>query len=336
MIYNTIDFNNKTILITGGAGFIGSNLAFYFQDFFPDAKIVIFDIFRSEERFSNGNLKSFGHYKNLIGFHGDILCGDLNNPDDLALLSAYDFDYIFHEAAISDTRVYDQEIIMQTNVNSFYHILEMAKKSKAILIYASSAATYGSLPSPQTVGKESPENPYGFSKYAMDQIAYRYIKEYPHMHIVGLKYFNVYGAKEFFKDKTASTVIQFGHQILSGKAPKLFEGSDKIVRDFVYIKDVIQANIKACEAKKSGVYNVGTGKPRSFQDIADILQKELGTDYGTAYFPNPFTGYQMHTQAEVQSSKKYLDYTPKWELEEGIKDYIPEIKRLYDEEVKVC
>ena len=335
MKYNDIDFNNKTILITGGAGFIGSNLAFYFQDHFPLAHIVIFDKFRSEETFSNGNLKSFGHYKNLIGFTGDIICGDLNNTSDLAQLDAYSFDYIFHEAAISDTRVYDQEIIMQTNVNSFYAILERAKKDNATLVYASSAATYGSLPSPQTVGKESPENPYGFSKYAMDKIAYRYMDENPTMHIVGLKYFNVYGAREFFKDKTASTVIQFGHQILAGKAPRLFEGSDKIVRDFIYIKDVIQANIKACNAKKSGVYNVGTGKPRSFQDIADILQKELGTAYGTEYFPNPFTGYQMHTQAEIQSTKEYLDYTPQWELEDGIKEYIDEIKRTYDEEVNL-
>ena len=152
MIYNDINFNHKTILITGGAGFIGSNLAFYFQEHFPKAHVVIFDIFRSEETFSNGNLKSFGHYKNLIGFRGDIICGDLNSKENLSLLDTYNFDYIFHEAAISDTRVYDQEIIMQTNVNSFYHILEMAKKDEAILIYASSAATYGSLLSPQTVG----------------------------------------------------------------------------------------------------------------------------------------------------------------------------------------
>jgi len=336
MIYNDIDFNHKTILITGGAGFIGSNLAFYFQEHFSKAHVVIFDIFRSEATFSNGNLQSFGHYKNLIGFRGDIICGNLNVQKDLELLEAYSFDYIFHEAAISDTRVYDQEVIMQTNVNSFYHILNMSKRHNATLIYASSAATYGSLPSPQTVGLESPENPYGFSKYAMDKIAYRFMDENPKMTIVGLKYFNVYGAKEFFKDKTASTVIQFGHQILSGSAPRLFEGSDQIVRDFVYIKDVIQANIKACNASKSGVYNVGTGKPRSFQDIADILQKELGTNYGTAYFPNPFTGYQMHTQAEVASSKEYLEYTPQWELEAGIKDYIEEIKRLYIEEVSSC
>jgi ADP-L-glycero-D-manno-heptose 6-epimerase len=252
----------------------------------------------------------------------------------MAGLQSYSFDYIFHEAAISDTRVYDQEIIMQTNVNSFYSILEIAKKDNASLVYASSAATYGSMPSPQTVGKENPENPYGFSKYAMDQIAYRYMRENPEMSIVGLKYFNVYGAREYFKDKTSSTVIQFGHQILAGKTPRLFEGSDEIVRDFVYIKDVLQANIKACSAKKSGVYNVGTSKPRSFQDIADILQKELGTDYGTEYFPNPFTGYQMHTQADISTSKEFLGYVPEWELEEGIKDYLSEIIRMYEEEVK--
>lgn len=334
MNYNNIDFNNKTILITGGAGFIGSNLAFYFQEHFPDAHIVIFDIFRSEATFSNGNLQSFGHYKNLIGFHGDIICGNLNSKADLSQLDKYDFDYIFHQAAISDTRVYDQEIIMQTNVNSFYDILEMAKRMNATLVYASSAATYGSMPSPQTVGKENPENPYGFSKYAMDQIAYRYMRENPSMNIVGLKYFNVYGAREFFKDKTSSTVIQFGHQILAGKTPRLFEDSDEIVRDFVYIKDVIQANIKACNPKKSGVYNIGTSRPRSFQDIADILQKELGTDYGTEYFPNPFTGYQMHTQADISTSNEFLDYSPQWELEEGIRDYLLEIKRTYEEEVK--
>ena len=334
MKYSDIDFNNKTVLITGGAGFIGSNLAFYFQNNFPDAHIVVFDSFRSEERFSNGNLKSFGHYKNLIGFKGDIVCGDINSQDDLDRLEGYHFDYIFHQAAISDTRVYDQEIIMQTNVNSFYAILEMAKRMDAALVYASSAATYGSCPSPQTVGKENPENPYGFSKYAMDQIAYRYVRENPQMSIVGLKYFNVSGPREFFKEKTASTVIQFAHQILAGKAPRLFEGSDKIVRDFVYIKDVIQASIKACSPKKSGVYNVGTSKPRSFQDIADILQKELKTNYGTEYFPNPFTGYQMHTQADISTSKEFLDFSPQWELEDGIKDYIEEIKRVYKEEVK--
>jgi len=332
MIYNDTDFNNKTILITGGAGFIGSNLAFYLQKNFPNSNIIIFDCFRSESIFSNGNLQSFGHYKNLIEFQGRIICGNINNSTHLSLLSDYKFDYIFHQAAISDTRVDDQAIVMETNVNSFYNLLKIAKKNQAIMIYASSAATYGSVPSPQTEGHEVPENPYGYSKLMMDQIAYQYSKDNPKMTIVGLRYFNVYGPREFYKAKTSSMIIQLGHQILSGKAPRLFNNSDKILRDFIYIDDVIQANIKACQAKKNGHYNIGTGKPRSFQDVADILQKELGTEFQTEYFPNPYDGYQMHTQANITSSMRYLEFKPEITLENGINSYIPEIKRLYGSE----
>ena len=329
MSYNDTNFNNKTILITGGAGFIGSNIAFYFQQNFPNSNIVIFDCFRSESIFSNGNLQSFGHYKNLIGFKGRVICGNINNSTHLNFLSEYKFDYIFHQAAISDTRVDDQTIVMETNVNSFYNLLKIAKKNQATMIYASSAATYGSMPSPQTEGHERPENPYGFSKLMMDQIANQYSKDNPEMTIVGLRYFNVYGPREFYKAKTSSMIIQLGHQILNGKAPRLFEKSDKILRDFIYIDDVIQANIKACQAKKNGSYNIGTGKPRSFQDIADILQKELGTDFQTEYFSNPYDGYQMHTQADITSSVDSLDFHPKVTLEKGINSYIPEIKRVF-------
>ena len=332
-MYNNIDFNNKTILITGGAGFIGSNLAFYFQENFPNSKVIVFDCFRSDEIFPNGNLKSFGHYKNLTGFKGVIICGNINNQADLVFLSDYKFDYIFHQAAISDTRVYDQEIIMKTNVNSFYDLLAIAKKDRAVMVYASSAATYGNLPSPQTVGKESPKNPYGFSKYIMDQIAIRYSKENPDLTIVGLRFFNVYGPREYYKANTSSMVIQLGHQILDGKIPRLFKGSDQIFRDFIYIDDVLQAVIKACDPKQNGTYNVGTGISRSFQDIADILQKELGTDLGTEYFLNPYDGYQMHTQANISTSKDNLGFEPKVSLEQGIKSYIPEIKRLHGTEI---
>jgi ADP-L-glycero-D-manno-heptose 6-epimerase len=332
MFNNNIDFNNKTILITGGAGFIGSNLAFYFQANFPDSNIIIFDCFRNESLFSNGNLKSFGHYKNLIGFKGTIICGNINTQSDLNLLSNYKFDYIFHLAAISDTRVYDQNIIMQTNINSFYSFLKLAKRDKAAIIYASSAATYGSLPSPQIEGSENPENPYGFSKLMMDQIAKDFAIKNTDIVIVGLRYFNVYGPREYYKKNTSSMVIQLGHQILNGNPPRLFEGSDSIFRDFIYIDDVIQANIKACTPKKNGVYNVGSGNPRSFQEIADILQKELCTNYQTEYFPNPYDGYQMHTQADISSSKTNLDFKPIVSLEEGISNYIQDIKRLHGTE----
>ncbi len=333
MLYSNIDFDNKTILITGGAGFIGSNLAYYFQDNYPNSQVVVFDCFRNDEVFSNGNPMSYGHYKNLIGFKGDVICGNINNKTDLLLLNNYKFDYIFHQAAISDTRVYDQEIVIRTNVNSFYELLEIAKKDDAVLVYASSAATYGNLPSPQTVGKESPINPYGYSKLLMDQIAYRYVNENPDMTVVGLRFFNVYGSREYYKAKTSSMVIQLGHQILDGKAPRLFKGSDQILRDFIYIEDVIQANIKACNPNNNGTYNVGTSISRSFQDIADILQKELDTSLGTEYFDNPFDGYQLNTRADIASTKANLSFEPNFSLEEGIKSYIPEIKRLHGEDI---
>ncbi len=201
------------------------------------------------------------------------------------------------------------------------------------MIYASSAATYGNAPSPQIVGSsEQPNNVYGFSKLMMDNMGQKFAQKYD-IHIVGLRYFNVYGKGEFFKNKTASMVLQFGLQMLSNQAPRLFENSDKIFRDFIYIKDVIQANLLAIKGK-SGIYNVGTGNARSFQDIADILQKELDLNLGNEYIKNPFVNqYQFFTQADISSTKENLGYEPKFSLEDGIKDYLEEIKRIYKEEI---
>ena len=343
MRYIDNDLKDKTILITGGAGFIGSNLAFYFQEQHPDAKVVVLDSFRSGEKLSNGNLKSFGHFKNLIGFRGEVISGDINDKILLAKLDAdYSFDYIFHEAAISDTTALEQDLMVKTNLNAYKDLLDMALRHNANMIYASSGATYGDAPSPQTVGVEAPQNVYGFSKLMMDHLSRDTMKS-ASISIVGLRYFNVYGPREYFKDKTSSMVIQFGHQLLKGKNPKLFEDSDKILRDFIYIEDIIQANILAMQPKKSGIYNVGTGNARSFQDMVDILQKELGTSFECEYMPNPYIGsYQFYTEANItgvgkdgsMSTQEGLGYAPRFSFEEGIKLYIPEIRRMFEEEVK--
>jgi len=334
MRYIEKDLESATILITGGAGFIGSNLAFYFQENHPKTKVVVLDSFRSGETLSNGNLKSFGHFKNLLGFHGEVISGDINDKKLLENLeSNYKFDYIFHEAAISDTTAQEQDLMIKTNVNAFKDLLDLAVAHNANMIYASSAATYGDS-DVFKVGHESPNNVYGFSKVMMDNIAYEYMRK-ENISIVGLRYFNVYGAREYFKNSTASMVLQFGHQLLAGKNPRLFEGSDKILRDFIYIEDIVQANIKAMHPKKSGVYNVGTGKARSFQDIVDILQKELQTKLTCEYIPNPFIGsYQFFTQADITDTKEYLGYEPRYKMEDGIAMYVPEIKRIYETEVK--
>ncbi|MEO1941411.1 MAG: ADP-glyceromanno-heptose 6-epimerase [Campylobacterales bacterium] len=333
MKYTNFNFNGKTILITGGAGFIGSNLALYFQREYPNARVVVFDKFRGVDRFSNGNLKALGHFKNLTQFRGDVIEGDISNPADLEILEDYRFDYIFHEAAVSDTTAVEQDEVLRVNLNSFKAILELAKRKQAVVVYASSGAVYGKLPGPHRVGEEAPANVYGFSKLMMDQMAERWAKleEFP---IVGLRYFNVYGPREYWKGKTASMVLQLGLQILKEERPRLFIGSEKIKRDFVYIEDVIQANILAAIGGVSGVYNVGRGEARSFKEVEEILQQLLGTNLPVEWIQNPYIRqYQFYTEADISKTREELGYSPRYRLEEGIQEYLPEIERIYREEL---
>ncbi len=310
------------IIITGGAGFIGSNLALALQE---NNEILIIDKMRSDKKLDNGNLESFGHFKNLLDFKGELFVGDINEAKTFEVMREFKPETIFHQAAISDTTAYNQTQVLSTNLNSFKDFIKLAIKCDSKLIYASSASVYGDMPSPQKVGYEEPKNPYAFSKLMMDKLAQKYFNE---LHIVGLRYFNIYGKNEFFKGKTASMILQFGLQILSGKNPRLFEGSEKIYRDFTYIKDVVNANLKALETK-SGIYNVGSGKARTFKDIVDILQKELGTNLDYEWIKNPYEkAYQFHTQAHLSENF----YTSEFELEAGIKDYLPEIKRIFEKE----
>ncbi|WP_270965812.1 ADP-glyceromanno-heptose 6-epimerase [Campylobacter upsaliensis] len=310
------------IIITGGAGFIGSNLALALQE---KHEVLIIDKMRSDKRLDNGNLESFGHFKNLLDFKGELFVGDICEAKSFDVMREFKPDIIFHQAAISDTTAYNQTQVLSVNLNSFKDFIKLAIKCDSKLIYASSASVYGDMPSPQKVGYEEPKNPYAFSKLMMDKLAQKYFNE---LHIVGLRYFNIYGKNEFFKGKTASMILQFGLQILSGKNPRLFEGSEKIYRDFTYIKDVVNANLKALETK-SGIYNVGSGKARTFKDIVDILQKELGTNLDYEWIKNPYEkAYQFHTQAHLNENF----YKGKFELETGIRDYLPEIKRIFEKE----
>ena len=141
------------------------------------------------------------------------------------------------------------------------------------------------------------------------------------------RYFNVYGENEFYKGKTASMILQLGLQALQNKKVRLFKmGEQK--RDFVYIQDVIQANIKAMFAKKSGVYNVGSGVARSYNDIVSCLKQELG-NFEVEYFDNPYQFFQTHTQANIILTQEFLDYTPRFSLEIGIKNYLKQIKEIH-------
>lgn len=334
MKYIQDDLNNKNILITGGAGFIGSALAFYFQQHHPKANIYILDCFRNDETFPSGNLKSLGHFKNLIGFCGKVLCININNLQEIQrLFASIKFDYIFHQAAISDTTVLNQEIVMQTNHDSFLFLLQKAMEQNATMIYASSAGTYGNSPAPNQIGEgENPENVYGFSKLCMDMSVRQILANTPEQKIIGLRFFNVYGQREFYKSKTASMILQLGLQIQHNKKVKLFKyGEQK--RDFVYIQDVVQANVKAMQAQKGGIYNVGSGIARSFNDILERLKYHFG-EFEVEYINNPYTFYQNHTQADISLTQQDLGYEPRFSLEQGIDAYIDEIKAIYAREQK--
>ncbi|PAF42250.1 ADP-glyceromanno-heptose 6-epimerase [Helicobacter sp. 11S03491-1] len=329
MKYIKDTLEGKTILITGGAGFIGSNLAFYFQNHHPKTQVIVFDKFRDSNTFPGGNPTSLGHFKNLIGFEGKIIVGDIHNPNDLRTIANLEFDYVFHQAAISDTTVLDQELVMQINHKAFLNILDIAMSKQAVMVYASSAGTYGNSPAPNTVGiGEKPENIYGFSKLQMDESVRKILKNNPKAPIVGLRYFNVYGEREFYKGKTASMILQLALQVLENKKVKLFEfGEQK--RDFIYIEDVIQANLKAMNASKGGIYNVGYGKARSYNDIIKCLELEFGK-FEVSYIKNPYKFFQNHTQADIKDTISDLGYQPQYDLESGIRNYLKEIKTIYE------
>ena len=316
--------DNKIVLITGGAGFIGSNLAKHIEKKFSNVKIIIFDIFNNNEKFKNGNNKYLGSYKNISNFKGEIFTGDITKKADLIEMEKYNFDYIFHLAAISDTRAENENEVLINNLNSFYSIINLAEKTNAKLIYASSAATYGSkLSQIQSVGTENPDNVYGFSKLMMDNFTFSYLNNNPKIDLIGLRYFNVYGPGEKQKEKTSYTILLFAHQILYEDGPILFEGSDKIFRDFIYIDDVIEFTIKAALSSKVGVYNVGTGISRSFLEVAQILKKSLNSKKTIKYIKNPYkSGYQYFTKADVKKTVIDLDYKAKESLESGIQKYI--------------
>ncbi len=295
---------NKKILVTGGAGFIGSNLTLTLQEKFPDNEYFVMDDFSS------------GDYKNLLGFKGEVISEDVSCVN----LSDYfkKLDVIFHQAAVTDTTVFDQDLMMKKNVGGFKNVLQFALASKAKLIYASSAAVYGHSNPPMIVGQsEMPANIYGFSKLVTDNMARKYFKD---LHIVGLRYFNVYGPKEKHKGKMASQIWQLYLQMKAGKNPRLFKDGQQ-ARDQVYVKDVVSANILAMGSSESGIFNVGTGQTTTFNKIVEILKTATGDNLNPEYINNPYEHYQENTQADLSQTQEKLNYYPAYNIEQGIKDY---------------
>lgn len=302
------------VLITGGAGFVGSNLALELQKRFKNWELFILDDFSS------------GSFKNLIDFEGEVITGSITERETIDKLRKYNFSAIFHQGANVNTTDHNQRKMMEVNCEAFKELLKVARETKSPVIYASSAAVYGNTPPPMKVnGTLKPENVYGYSKLAMDRFALKFKRENPELQVIGLRYFNVYGPREEHKGKMASMVLQLTVQILKGKKPRLFKWGEQ-KRDFVYVKDCVEANIKALESGKSGIVNVGTGRARSFNEVVKIIKKTLGTDIETEYFDNPYDFYQNYTEADLTETRELLNWQPEIQIEEGIPQYVRWIK----------
>ncbi|MBI3307451.1 MAG: ADP-glyceromanno-heptose 6-epimerase [Candidatus Omnitrophica bacterium] len=298
----------KNILVTGGAGFIGSNLLLELQNRFPKANLIALDDFRSAS------------FKNLAGYGGDFIAANVAETDWLKSFKNRPLDIIFHLASITDTTVLDEKKMMFDNVEGFRNILDLAVEKKSVLIYASSAAVYGSqnMPMKEEHGGR-PNNIYGFSKWVMENLAKTYEGKIPR--IIGLRYFNVFGPRESFKGAAASMIYQLAHQMMAGKRPRVFKyGEQK--RDFVYVKDVVALTLQALEAKENTVVNSGSGGSTSFNEVIDILNEALGTNLEPEYFDNPFDFYQNFTQADMSYTAKALGFKPKYSTRDGIIDYV--------------
>lgn len=296
-------------IVTGGAGFIGSNLVRGLQQQHPKAWISVVDDFSS------------GDFRNLSGFAGDVVSRPCEELDWEKHFGRARVDCIYHLASITDTTVQDQRLMVERNVEGFRRLLEYAQSRGMRVVYASSAATYGLAEGLMSESQiPAPANVYGFSKAVLDNLA-RYAARNG-MPVLGVRYFNVYGPGEAHKGKMASMIYQLYQQMKAGQRPRIFKSGEQ-ARDFVYVKDAVAGTLAAGAGGAAGVYNIGSGASLSFNGLIAELNRALGTQLEPDYIDNPYIGaYQNFTQADINHSTAELGYQPQWPADKGIADYI--------------
>lgn len=324
-IIGAMSSDGPVYIITGGAGFIGSSLVAMLQRDEPEARLYVIDDF------------STGSYANIVEacerlgagvFRGTVMAdpvGELNLQPAIVGMKPK---AVFHLAAITDTLVTDERKMISVNSEPFEEIVDACLESDVPLVYASSAAVYGSPDTRDAFTEDlagRPNNVYGFSKWLMDVTAQRAIEEAGgEGHVVGLRYFNVFGPGEARKGRMASMVYHLTMQMLRGERPRLFEHGHH-ERDQVFVDDIVSGTITAAKpGAESGIYNLGSGKATSFNDIAHAVNTGLGTSLEVEYIPMPdemVSTYQHYTRADLTSTTRALSWEPSHDPVESMISY---------------
>ncbi len=289
------------VLITGGAGFIGSNLANHLAG--SNDVVAVDDLY-------------LGTAENLspsVEFHdASVLDDDL--PADI--------DVLFHLAALSSRNMHEDhpQRGVRVNVEGFVNAVEQVRGECDTVVYASTSSIYGSQtePSGEEMAVEA-QTGYEASKLARERYAEYYSNQYA-MTMAGLRFFSVYqgyGGAEEHKGEYANTVAQFADDLAHGRAPELY-GDGSQTRDFTHVEDVVRGIELAADHRLDGVYNLGTGESYDFNTVVELLNEELGTDIDPVYVETPFDDYVHDTLADATKMTEATGWEPRISFENGV------------------
>ncbi len=318
----------SNIVVTGAAGFIGSCLVGFLNEAGYN-NLILVDDFSREEKEANLQSKTF-----TVKIEREIFFDWLETEN-------RHIEFVYHIGARTDTTEFDYSVHEHLNVEYSKKIWNYCVENKIPLVYASSAATYGAgelgyKDDESIIEKLKPLNPYGISKNEFDKWVLKQ-NTFPAAW-AGLKFFNVYGPNEYHKARMASVIFHSYHQIIQNGFVKLFKSHKKDfkdgeqLRDFIYVKDVLKICFWFLECWEngretfiSGIYNVGTGKARAFNDLADATFSALDKSAKIEYIEMPEDireTYQYFTEADMNKIRSAGYSQPFYSLEAGIEDYI--------------
>ena len=321
--YQEINLTNKKVLVTGGAGFIGSNLIAVLLE--KNNEVVCLDNFSTGKK---ENLKPFISNDNF-----SLITGDIRILEDCQK-AVKGIDYVLHEAALGSVprSINDPITTNDVNIRGFLNMLVASRDAKVKrLVYAASSSTYGdskALPKVEDViGK--PLSPYAITKYVNELYADTFYKTYG-FETIGLRYFNVFGRRQDPNGAYAAVIPKFVSQFMKYESP-VVNGDGEYSRDFTYIDNVIQMNLLALtvDNKKAvnQVYNTAFGQRATLNDLVKSLKDNLSEydakikDIEVIYGPNR-AGDIPHSLASIDKAKKLLNYNPKFSLQQGLKEAV--------------